>query len=312
MQQTVSKEKISIALSKLSDFKDCKIVHMGEGVSTEVYRLEGVGVNYYLRLKDPDESASAEVLAHKLMLEKEAKVPRVVYSRDFDEDLGRSFLVTSEVAGTPLRTVGGNTDSILYDAGKDLALINSVKLERFGWIDATKVYTASFGGDAGNYFTHMTGHVSDMLKELVASQVISDSLRNNYLAWFEIHNRLLWTIDQPVLAHGDFDLSHIYHKDGVYTGIIDFGDIRAVSMYHDLAHFYLYVPDKFDALIAGYRSITVLPKDYLDYVQLEATLLGFGKLWWMLKNTPDFTSKVEKLRRPLLVVLGKVLPSPLI
>jgi aminoglycoside phosphotransferase (APT) family kinase protein len=39
------------------------------------------------------------------------------------------------------------------------------------------------------------------------------------------------------LAHGDLDLTHIYCRDGHYSGIIDLGEIRGTGPYYDLGHF---------------------------------------------------------------------------
>jgi hypothetical protein len=42
------------------------------------------------------------------------------------------------------------------------------------------------------------------------------------------------------LAHGDFDLTHIFQRNGHYTGIIDFGEIMGSSPFYDLGHFKLH------------------------------------------------------------------------
>jgi aminoglycoside phosphotransferase (APT) family kinase protein len=67
------------------------------------------------------------------------------------------------------------------------------------------------------------------------------------------------------LAHGDFYVSHVFHRDGRYTGIIDFGDIQGSNGWHDLATFRLSDPDldsPEDAAVphleAGYAEVIVL------------------------------------------------------
>ena len=44
------------------------------------------------------------------------------------------------------------------------------------------------------------------------------------------------------LAHGDFDATHIYQRDGLYTGVIDFGEMRGAEPHYDLAYFLVQDP----------------------------------------------------------------------
>jgi len=307
MHQTVTEDKIYKALGNISSYKDCKVVHISEGVSTEVYRLESSKTVYYLRLKEEGESASAEVLAHKLISQTGARVPQVVFHVDFDPDLGRSFLITTEIKGVALRNYRGNEAAALEEAGKDLALINSIPVEKFGWIDAHTIYQDVLKGGCRDYFEFMTKHLRPMFDTLVADKILSETLEIKYFKWFERKSALLNSYNQAFLAHGDFDPSHIYQEDGVYTGIIDFGDIRATSCYHDLSHFYAYSPENFEYLVRGYRIVTTLPVDYLQRIELEATMIALGKLWWISKNLPHFLERIDESRKPVTTLLEKVI-----
>ena len=62
------------------------------------------------------------------------------------------------------------------------------------------------------------------------------------------------------LAHGDFDLTHIWlDGQGRYAGIIDFGEMRGAGRYFDLGHFLLHdgadrsVP-LFEHFLGGYHE----------------------------------------------------------
>jgi Ser/Thr protein kinase RdoA (MazF antagonist) len=85
------------------------------------------------------------------------------------------------------------------------------------------------------------------------------------------------------LAHGDFDVTHIFHLDGVYSGLIDFGEIRGTEPLFDLGHFLLHDCETFPAplfehLVAGYAEIHLLrPNDNAD-VRTSAILLGLRQL----------------------------------
>lgn len=88
---------------------------------------------------------------------------------------------------------------------------------------------------------------------------------------------------RAVFAHGDFDATHIYHRDGVYTGIIDFGEMRGTERCYDLGHFALHdgehTPELLSPrLLAGYREVAPLPPDYPRRVALWSLLIGVRAL----------------------------------
>jgi Ser/Thr protein kinase RdoA (MazF antagonist) len=129
-----------------------------------------------------------------------------------------------------------------------------------------------------------------MLRELIDFGKIDGGLERKYLRYvgeksgsFEPGN--------PCLSHGDFDPSHIYSKGGKYQGIIDFGDIRCTSIYHDLAHFFVYARKDFPTLLAGYETVTDLGPNYLDRIRFVAIIFGLRKLWWTAKNIPERANK---------------------
>jgi aminoglycoside phosphotransferase (APT) family kinase protein len=63
-----------------------------------------------------------------------------------------------------------------------------------------------------------------------------------------------------VLAHGDFDPTHVFVARGRYTGVIDFGEIRGAPALYDAAHWALYAPA--EPLLAGYGELVPLPDGY--------------------------------------------------
>ena len=43
-------------------------------------------------------------------------------------------------------------------------------------------------------------------------------------------------LESAWLAHGDFDATAIFYRDGRYSGLIDFGEIRGTEPLFDLGH----------------------------------------------------------------------------
>jgi hypothetical protein len=116
---------------------DIAIERMQQGGSTWVYRIQRNDEIFYLRiLPEPDASFAPEVLVHQLLRARGVHVPDVIHFEHFNEIACRSVMVTTEIRGTAVRYGKGipTLRNVLIEAGKDLAVINSVPVEGFGWI----------------------------------------------------------------------------------------------------------------------------------------------------------------------------------
>ena len=105
------------------------------GMSTPVYRLRFAEEALYLRIsEDPGGSMRAEAAVHEHLRAAGVSVPEVVAVDDAPE-IGRGVMLVREIAGEPLAGADGvDRAPILRAAGRDLARINAVAVEGFGWI----------------------------------------------------------------------------------------------------------------------------------------------------------------------------------
>ena len=112
---------------------------VAEGVSTHVYRTVFQREIFYLRIL-PEEGASfaPEVVTHRLLRQLQVKVPEVIFFEHCYEPLQRSVMVTTKVKGVPISQSSDlrreELEAIVLEAGRDLARINSVRVEGFGWV----------------------------------------------------------------------------------------------------------------------------------------------------------------------------------
>lgn len=274
-------EKLPVGLS------GCEIEHVADGVSTDVFRIKKGRESFYFRITPQGENFSPEAIAHELLLKKGVIVPKVLYFEDFNEELGRSFMIVSEIKGAPLKADRDSKQSqgVAQKAGEQLALINSIPIAGFGWVDRSKKNVRKIEATGDDYHDFVLNRLDGMLTSLVDQTIITGSLSKN-ISLVVSRNEHYFDYDQAYLAHGDFDASHIYQHEGKYTGIIDFGDIRATSPYHDLAHFETYSGELFRHLLEGYKSVRRLPEDYVHRISLEGLVFAVGKLWWTAKNRP--------------------------
>jgi Ser/Thr protein kinase RdoA (MazF antagonist) len=287
-----------------------RVVRTPAGVAAQVYRVHAAGGTVYVRIaedQDDDLSVDAALLEHLRALG--LRVPQVVHVEPFDQALGRSVLITGEVAGEPLAGCRDQRAArrIAHAAGRDLALLNSVDVRGFGWIRrqppawplrATSLSYAAFvtsdlpdpwPGPLGRLFT---------LAELKRLWALGDRESHRDLA-------------SATLAHGDFDTTAIFQLDGDYSGLIDFGEVRGTEPLFDLGHFHLWEHQRsplplWEELVAGYGEVAPLPAGYQELVGRSATLLGFRQLARWLgpprslgPGHPAVTSRVTRLRQLL-------------
>lgn len=125
-----------------------QVQHVPEGVSTWVYRVTSQGATYYLRvLPEAGTSFAPEVAIHQRLRQRHVQVPRVLYFDPCYEPLQRSIMVVDEVPGQPVTRsahLGPHAlHAILMEAGRDLAPINQVLVEGFGWVSREATPTAA-------------------------------------------------------------------------------------------------------------------------------------------------------------------------
>ncbi len=255
-----------------------------EGVSTHVYRVHRDEKVFYLRvLPEADGSFAPEVRVHALLRERNVKVPEVVYFEHYNQPLQRSVMVTTEIRGRHIGYCSDEKDlrNILIEAGRDLAVINSIRVKGFGWIKRDCSEITQLEAELPTYRAFMLERLEDDLA--VLGQYVLN--RKEGVAIREVIDRFdgLLEGEQAWLAHGDFDATHIYQENGRYSGIIDFGEIRGTDAFYDLGHFRMYDGETlhslvFPYLIEGYKEVASLPSDYEQRVCLSSLLIAVRTL----------------------------------
>jgi aminoglycoside phosphotransferase (APT) family kinase protein len=283
--QRVAK-RIFLRVSPLS------VEHVAEGVSTFVYRIARGDERFYLRvLPEADASFAPEIAAYSLLRAHGVRVPEVVYFAHQDTILDRSVMVTTEIPGQSLAKLGldRHTQQVLYHAGQDLAAINSLPVQGFGWIDRDHDWTARLTAPHSSYRAFVHEYLADDLALLdgipLGARGIAaiERLIGDHDRWLDA--------EHGSLAHGDFDVTHIYAHEGAYSGIIDFGEIRGTDRWYDLGHFRLHDGETLPAplhpwLLAGYRSVAPLPDEAEARIAFASLLIGIRTLARMWPRRP--------------------------
>ena len=207
------------------------------GMSTPVYRLRRADETLYLRAsEDPGGSMRAEAAVHEHLRAAGVSVPEVVAVDDAPE-IGRGVMLVREIEGEPL--AGGDvTDRapILRAAGRDLARINAVAVEGFGWIRRDEPVWPPRGEDE-TYAAFVDGS-SSVARRGDGSDAVGDA-RDVLAATFARARaedlRAGWrtaTSTRPTSISAT----------AVYTGVIDLGEMRGAEPHYDLAYFLVQDP----------------------------------------------------------------------
>jgi aminoglycoside phosphotransferase (APT) family kinase protein len=297
-----------------------QIERVMEGVSTFVYRIAYQKEVFYLRVL-PEENASfaPEVAVHTQLRQMQVKVPEVIYFEHFHEALHRSVMITTEIKGHPLSQPSSlhenELDAIFVEAGRDLAQINSLAVNGFGWVKRDIKDTSHLHAEYSTYRNAVLEYWDADLAYL--SRTILHPSEITALKQIFSHYETLLDGEQGYLAHGDFDTNHIYQESGKYTGIIDFGEIRGANRWYDLGHFHMRdgetLPNRgLSALTRGYEESISLPSNHEQSILFTSILINIGALAKSLRKHPAnrYTQHQLQVLREDLVAL-QLLPHSL-
>ena len=256
------------------------VERVAEGVSTFVYRIRHRDEVFYLRVLPADEGSFApEVLVHQLLRARNVRAPEVVYYEDRNAELGCSVMIVAEIPGRPLGHAADTTAmrSVLVEAGKDLAVINGIGVDGFGWILRGGSDNGRLRAEYSTYREFIQRHVDEHIALLADRRILSS---RQSTALQEIFHRFdhYFDVEQAVLAHGDWDATHIYQRDGSYTGMIDFGEIRGANLLYDLGHFSIENSAMLPYVLEGYRQVAELPSDYPRRIHFSSLLVALRRL----------------------------------
>lgn len=266
-----------------------------KGTSTYVYRvITNYGI-YYMRFLPENVSFASEVLVHNTLYAAGVKVPRVIAFEHKNEHTGLSVMLVDDIKGNCLEDDRPQTNlqEILCEAGKQLAIIHSIPVEGFGWIDRNSYDTLK--GEKHSFDEYFSEYLNNDLKTL-CQYPFSDAEITQITDLMMVAQQKL-NVKKAVLVHGDFDISHIFHLECKYSGIIDFGEIRGNNPMFDLATFvgFYQARTAYSYLLEGYSEISPLTEDDFYAVELMALfiLLRFlGKK--VNSNSKDYWYRLAK------------------
>lgn len=256
-----------------------QVARMISGSSTWVYRLDSAHETLYMRvLPEANASFAPEVAVHRRLRELGAMVPEVVLWQHYNPQLERSLMLTTAIAGRDLQAQVRVDDlgPVLRAVGRDLARIHSLVVDGYSWIKRDSDDTGGLAAEHSSQIAWLEADYLPALRTLYDHQLLAQAALAHLESKIEAFAKLS-AESSAALAHGDFDLTHIFVDHGRYTGIIDFGEIRGTHPSYDLGHFAIENQAHLPALLAGYAEITPLPPDFEQQIALQRVLIALRR-----------------------------------
>lgn len=264
------------------------------GTSTPVFRVRIDGEIHYARLaEDPGERRDAEVAVHRRLAAEGIPVPDVVRYEARPPELDRSLALTQRVPGVPIAELPSmaRLADACPAAGCAVAAVNAIPVRGYGWVASVTdddALRAEHETRAAWVAEYLAAAEIVMAARVLASDVAAH-LRAAIDAWAAMPASLI-----SHLAHGDLDATHVYvdPASGVFTGIIDFGEIRGADRLYDLGHLLLHDgeagrPRLLRGVVAGYASMHPLPDGAMVAIRLHAIAIGTRALAIQLRRAPS-------------------------
>ncbi len=283
--RSVDIQRVRAVVKRLFPVQDVQVERVLSGISTYVYRICSRGQVYYLRiLPDAEASFTPEIAALTILRQRGINVPEIVHYEDHNRLLGRPIMVEAEIKGLALSQTSYPRDvlaRVVVAAGRDLARINQVPVEGFGWVRVRRAQPMRLRAQWPTFrafaLAYRKADLTYLRMHVFPPRVIARLER--VLAR---HDDLL-DLEQGYLAHGDFDSTHVFQAHGRYSGIIDFGEVRGTGPWYDLAHFRIRDAGRppfslFRALECGYAEITPFPPDYERILRFTGVLINIRAL----------------------------------
>lgn len=250
-----------------------RIERVPKGSSTYVYRVVTSSGTYYIRFLPENASFATEVLVHNILFAAGVRVPRVIGFEHKNEQIGLSVMLLNELPGICIEDdkPQSNLQDILREAGRQLALIHSISVDGFGWVDKNSYNTLK--GEKTSFDEYFCEFINIDLQALY-QYPFSHEEKLRIIDLMQMARQIL-NVKNAVLVHGDYDISHIFHYSGRYSGVIDFGEIRGNNRLYDLATFVGFYQDRilFSYLLEGYSELAPLTEDDLYATDLMALFI---------------------------------------
>jgi fructosamine-3-kinase len=286
----VDTQRVLAVVNRLFPVRDIQIERVMSGISTYVYRIFSQGQTYYLRvLPDAEGSFTPEIAALTRLRQLQVNVPEIIHYEDHNRILGRPIMLETEIKGRALSQSSLPREvlaKVVVEAGRDLARINSLTVEGFGWVNVRRAQPARLRAQWPTFRAFvLSTRVADLA--YLRAQVLKAEECARLERVLACLDTLLDEIKQGYLAHGDFDSTHIFQD---HVRVRD-GARPPFALFQELER--------------GYAEIVPLPPNYEPVLLFTSMLINLRALSRAFQTRPPdqyIWRQLEMLRADLVAL----------
>jgi aminoglycoside phosphotransferase (APT) family kinase protein len=224
-------------------------------------------------------SLAAEVAVYEQLEALGLHVPQVLHFEPLHPVFQRSVMLTTAIPGRAIgyRQPPPAAGAIVRQAGRELARLNQVPVLGYGWANSLAQPADALSAEYPSLAQWLRAHFTAPIQALGGCDALAPHAVDRVLMLLDRACASL--CDEPaVLAHGDFDVTHIYYQHASYTGMIDFGEIRGAHWLYDLGHFAIESGDLLPFLLEGYQETRALREEEMDRLKLTSLLIAARRI----------------------------------
>lgn len=300
----LDRSTITKLLSALSISSPTDLTAIDEGYTAHVWSFKDGLFRRYLRISDKAEF-EAEALALRQVKKLGVNVPEVIKVDDSRELFSFPFIILSETKGTSLSKVQEslNITNVLFEAGRALAKINSLKTLLYAHCDdSASLKNGKVTGFYANLEEAIEKDLYPKLEKIFTRGKLTEEQITRIKEFLEKNISNYSAVD-PRLNHGDFNPNHIFVDSDRFEGIIDFGDKRSFDVTGDLALFSIYTPLLIESLIDGWLTESNRNGSYRETdrsalrkrINFFALYIAVNTWSWVIENNDN--GQTEYLKR---------------
>jgi|GEM_PF-4245043 len=241
---------------------------INSGVSSNVfYLLMKDGSTKYLKISHDNKlDYSVQKFVVDTLISLGIKAPKIIYVEPLEGISGKHLLILEALEGviaTPLEIIS-NVDVI----SSQLSIINSFDIPGFGTI---KYDNGSLSGEFNSYYDYFLNSFGEYTTFISPYINVNTDYFSKLL--HKIEKLLLEskTLTRGRLVHRDIP-GHIYIKNGEFTGIIDFDDIKSCTPFYDILKCHYSYPEDCSNLLTDVWKKKVDCSNYSKFYLLEHLL----------------------------------------
>ena len=212
-----------------------------------------------------------ESLAAKLAIDYNLPSYNTYLIHDLENDDDISFQMIEKLDGKTavfhLKEDPDSENGIVYEMGKTLAKINSIKVNGFGPFDNEKAKMGELVGTHNTQKEAVLAGLYENIDRLVTYSVIDENMAKKMRTLFETTS--LFDNTTATLVHNDFVDWNVITNGNAITGILDWDECVGGCLEEEIACWStFFTPQRLENFLNGYFSVVDKPDNFEDKLNI--------------------------------------------